>query len=393
MTYDRAFFDAGIDRRNTGCVKWDVLEVRGEDGIPMWVADMDFRAAAPITEAIRQRAEHLCYGYNRDCPENEVAFCGFWQRRHGLTIQPEQTMMLPCVVTGLKVCVRAFTEKGDKVAIFAPVYGPFAESIEGNGRETVSVPLKTMADGSVKMDMEGMRAALEAGAKLILLCNPHNPLARLWHKEELQALCVLAKQYGAKIVSDEIHADFVYQPAVFTPLLSIPEAADCAVMLASASKTFNIAGLQQAEAVSFSAQMLEQLRQECEAAGITSGNTFAMVATRAAYNQCDDWLDALLDYLDEGRHILREEIQKELPKAVLGPIEATYLAFVDLRAYGLTCDEMTERFKENGVALTSGTFFGPEGEGFMRVNFGCPHAMLREGIRRMGQALRGEEAK
>lgn len=388
MTYDKAFFDAGIDRRNTGCVKWDIPEVIGEGGIPMWVADMDFAAPAAIVDAIEQRAAHHCYAYNRDCKDNERTFCDFWQRRHGLTIRPEQTLMLPCVVTGLKACVRAFTEKGDKVAIFAPVYGPFSASIRVNGRQVVSVPLlRDEKTGHADMNLEGMENALRDGAKLILLCNPHNPLARLWRREELQALCRLAGQYGARIVSDEIHADFVYRPGVFTPILSLPEAADCAVMLASASKTFNIAGLQQAELVSFSQEMLEQAQQECVAAGVTCGNTFAMVATRAAYTQCDDWLDGLLAYLDESRGILLKELEKALPKAVLGPIEATYLAFIDLRAYGMTSAEMEKRFKANGVALNEGTSFGPEGEGFMRLNFGCPHAWLREGVRRMGAAL------
>lgn len=391
MRYDKAFFDAGIDRRNTGCVKWDVADVIGEGGIPMWVADMDFAAAAPIVEAIEGRAAHHCYGYNQDCADNERTFCAFWQRRHGLAIQPEQTMMLPCVVTGLKLCVRTFTEKGDKVAIFAPVYGPFSASIRVNGRQVVSVPLlRNEKTGHVDMNLAGMEEALKDGAKLILLCNPHNPVARLWRRAELQALCQLARQYGAKIVSDEIHADFVYKPEVFTPLLSLPEAADCTVMLASASKTFNIAGLQQAELVCFSQEMLDRLRHESEAAGITSGNTFAMVATRAAYTQCDDWLDGMLTYLDESRAILRQELEKTLPKAVMGPIEATYLAFIDLRAYGITSAELKKRFKENGVALNEGTAFGPEGEGFMRLNFGCPHAWLREGVHRMGVALNGK---
>lgn len=390
MRYDRAFFDAGVNRRGTFCEKWDDPQAVPEGGLPLWVADMDFPCAAPIAQALRERAEHPCYGYNMENPADAQAVCAFWKRRHGLEMLPEQTRMLPCVVTGLRAAVRAFTAPGERVAFFTPVYGPFAASVRDNGRQAEAVPLLQAEDGRYQMNLPGMERALRAGVRLILLCNPHNPVSRLWTREELTALCRLAAEYEAVVVSDEIHADFAYAPGRFTPLLSLPEARERAVMLCSASKTFNIAGLQQATAVSFAPALLEKLERVCGEAGVTSGNTFALAATRAAYTACDDWLDGLLSYLAENRAALEAGVKRYLPRARLTPVEATYLAWLDLRAYGKSCDELTALFWKQGVKLSEGNFFGPEGEGFMRLNFGCPQGMIEEGLRRMARALEEE---
>ena len=391
MRFDDAFFEQPLDRRNTDCEKWDDRAVMNEGGIPLWVADMDFPCAPAITEALKKRAEHPCFGYSSQNPADEQALRGFWQRRHGVTIQAGQTLMLPCVITGLKTCVRAFTQPGDAVAIFTPVYGPFYQAIEKNGRRVARVPLIMDGQRRYQMNLEGMEEALKNGAKLIMLCNPHNPVSRLWSKEELTALCRLAQRYDVPLVSDEIHADFVYAPGKFTSILSVPEGRDRAVMLCAASKTFNVAGLQQAAAVCFREDMRKALQAEMDGAGITSGNTFALLATRTAYTDCDEWLDGLMAYLDKNRKLLEKLIAELLPKAKMTPVEATYLAWLDLREYGYTCEELSKKFKEKGVALTGGTFFGTEGEGFMRVNFACPAAQLEEGIKRMRKALEEDE--
>lgn len=387
MRFDQAYFDAALDRKNTRCEKWDDRSVMDAGGVPLWVADMDFPCAPAITEALRRRAEHPCYGYNCEDEEDERALIAFWQRRHGLTIRPGETRMLPCVITGLKACVRAFTGPGDGVAIFTPVYGPFYRSVESNGRRVMRVPLIRRENGRYEMNLPGMEEALKAGAKLIMLCSPHNPVSRLWQREELKALCALAKRYGVPIVCDEIHADFVYAPGMFTSILSIPEGRERAVMLCAASKSFNIAGLQQASAVCANEEMLARLGDALEAAGAACGNTFALAATQAAYTECDDWLDGLIAYLDGSRKLLRDWIGDALPQAVMTPVEATYLAWLDLRAYGKTCREIAARCRRHGVALTGGTFFGDEGEGFMRVNFACPRGMLKEGVGRLKAAM------
>ena len=388
MRFDEAFFDRIIDRRNTDCEKWDDRGVMDPDGIPLWVADMDFACAPPIVEAIRKRAEHPCFGYTIDNPADDEALIGFWRRRHGLEIQPGEITMLPCVVTGLKACVRALTQPGDSVAIVTPVYGPFYGSIKSNGRIVRAVSLKRDEEtGRYDLDFGAMQKALQEGAKLVMLCSPHNPASRLWKKEELTRLCELAEEYGVPMVCDEIHADFVYAPGKFVSILSIPEGRNRAVMLCSASTTFNVACLQQAAMVCMNPDLLEKLRKELNAAGVMCGNTFALLAARAAYTQGDDWLDGLIAYLDGTRKLLADWVAAYVPKAKMSPIEATYLAWLDMRAYGLTCEEMARKCRKAKVALTGGTFFGEEGEGFMRVNFACPRSQLKEGIKRLGAAL------
>ena len=391
MKFDAAFFDQVIDRRNTDCEKWDGRGVMNEGGVPLWVADMDFPCAPAIVGALQKRAKHPCFGYTIDNPADEEALIGFWQRRHGLTIEHGETAMLPCVVTGLKVCVRSLTKVGEGVAIVTPVYGPFYAFIRANGRKIMPVSLiRDEETGRYSLDLNGMEEALRNGAKLMMLCSPHNPVSRLWSEEELTALCRLAEKYDVPIVCDEIHADFVYKPGKFVSILSIPEGRKRAVMLCSASKTFNIAGLLQAEIVCKNPEMLKALRDEIAAAGIHSGNTFALLAARAAYTESDAWLDGLIDYLDGSRRVVADAMAQYVPKAKVSPIEATYLAWADMRAYGLTCAEMMGKCKAAGVAPTTGTFFGPEGEGFLRINFACPRAQVIEGIKRLGKALEEE---
>lgn len=389
MRFDKDYFDAGILRKGTGSRKWDDENACPGDCVPLWVADMDFPCAPAIAEAVQKRAEHPCFGYNADDVQGAEALCAYWQRRHGVTFAPENTALLPCVVTGLRVAVQAFTKEDDAVAIFSPVYGPFAASIKVNGRRVAAVPLIRDADGRYGMNLPGLEEAFRNGARMLMLCNPHNPVSRLWRREELESVCRLAEKYNAVIVSDEIHADFVYRPGQFVSMLSLPGARERTIMFCAATKTFNLAGLQQASAVSYSRELLEKMNAKCSAAGVTCGNTFAIAAMRAAYTECDDWLDGLIDYLDGNRAAVVALVEKYLPKAKVTPIEATYLAWVDLQAYGKTCDEMGALLRQNGVSLTGGTFFGPEGEGFMRVNFACPQRQLEEGIRRMGKAMEG----
>ena len=388
MKYDRSFFDAGIDRRGTRCVKWDAAELVKPGDLPMWVADWDFRCAEPIVQALRQRAEHPCYGYSCSDPKDKEAFCGYWQRRHGVTITPDQTCMLPCVVTGIRQMVLTFTQPGEGAIIMTPLYGPFHDAVNRSQRRMVDIPLIPGEDARYMIDFDGVEKALRDGVRLILFCNPHNPVSRAWRKEELERLVALANAYGALILSDEIHADFVYKPLSFVSMLSIPGAEKCTVMLAAASKTFNIPGLQQAMMVSYNPELLKKLSDNLELQGITSGNAFALPATQAAYTQCDDWLDGMLAYLDESRGILKEEIARLLPQAVLTPIEATALSWLNLRAYNPSSAELNSKIRAHHLVINDGSWFGKEnGDGFMRLNFACPHAMLREGVRRLAEAL------
>ena len=388
MIYDRAFFDDPVNRIGTRSVKWDEQSFCRLGDLPLWVADWDFRCAEPIVEAIQKRAQHPIFGYSSSDPNDANYFCRYWKRRHGLDILPEETCMLPCVVTGLRQAVLLFTEPNDTVIIVTPLYGPFHDSITRAGRRILAAPLIPREDNGYNLDLDLIEDHLKSGCKLILFCNPHNPVSRAWRREELSSLVALANRYEAILVSDEIHADFVYKPLEFIPMLSIQGAETCVISLASASKTFNMPGLQQAMAVSKSKDLLVKLRAQIELQGITSGNIFALAATQAAYTECDSWLDGLLNYLDESREIIKKSIAEELPYAKLTPIEATALAWIDLRYYASTCEELNKKLRSSHVVLSSGTGFDAKlGQGFMRLNFGCTHANLREGIHRMSDAL------
>ena len=220
-TFDESYFDAGLDRRGTRCEKWDGTEK--ESVLPLWVADMDFPSPPEVAEAIAVRALHPTYGYTLVLPDDTRALTGIWQRRHNLTIQDEWVMLIPCVVTGIRLALLALTKPGDGVMIQSPVYGPFRFSVEATERRLMDAPLKRDDTGRYSMDLDAVEKQLQAGAKALVLCNPHNPVSRAWKREELQALIDLLARYGAYLIADEIHADFVYAPEQFVPVLSLAQ--------------------------------------------------------------------------------------------------------------------------------------------------------------------------
>ncbi len=393
MTYDHSFFDSFPCRLGTACDKWDSLcRAEGAEVLPMWVADMDFRCPTPVQEALERRVAHGIYGYTEQTDAALSAMLDFIQRRHGLTLSKEEQFLLPCVVTGLRAAARALVSPGDKVIVQPPVYGPFFASLEENGRVLAKNPLHKDEAGYYTMDFEGLEALCREGAKLMFLCSPHNPAGRCWTREELTRLWEILSRYGVALVSDEIHWDFVYEKDAFTSVLALPaivENPDAPVaVLTSASKTFNLAGLQQAVLLTRNRHILSLMRQDMQNAGVVQGNLFALVATEAAYREGDAWLDGVLAYLRESQAILAKELRARLPKAILTPMEATYLAWVDLRAYGFSTEELTQRTHRAGVAFTAGTFFGEEaGEGFLRMNLACPHTQLKEALVRLERAV------
>ena len=386
MKFNEAYFDKGIERVGTRCEKWDgAMGRNGSDLIPLWVADMDFPSPPAVQEALVRRAQHGTYGYTELLDDDYEALTAFWQRRHGLTVTKEDVTLLPCVITGMRVAINALTQPGDGVIIQSPVYGPFRFSVEETGRKLLDAPLIRREDGRYDMNLAAVEEHLKNGASLMLLCSPHNPVSRAWTRQELSDLLALLKRYDVPLVSDEIHADFVYAPQAFVPALSVEQ--ENVVSLCAPSKTFNLAGLQQASCLCRDEQVRKALQKEIEASGVRCGNLFALEATRAAYNEGDEWLDGLMRYLDGNRKRLAELVKELLPKAVLTPLEATYLGWLDLRAYGYDCEELTRRTLEAGVFFTTGTFFGEAGEGFLRVNIGCPRRNIEEGMRRLAKAL------
>lgn len=392
MKFNEEYFDEGLYRVGTRCEKWDMCrEEHGDNVLPLWVADMDFPSPPAVQEAILRRAAHATYGYTEPLADDHQALIDFWQRRHGLTVTADEITMLPCVVTGLKAAILALTEPGDGVIILSPVYGPFRMSVEATGRKLMDAPLIRRENGRYDMDLHAVEEQLKAGAKLMLLCSPHNPASRAWSREELTALLDLLQRYHVPLVSDEIHADFVYAPNTFVPVLSLEE--KNVLSLCAASKTFNLAGLQQASCLCRDEKIRKRFRYELNRAGVRSGNIFALEATRAAYNEGDAWLDGLMTYLDGNRSYLAELVQEHLPKAILTPLEATYLGWLDLRAYGYTTAELMGRSARAGVCFTEGTFFGHAGEGFLRINIGCPRRYIEEGILRLRVALEDSNAE
>ena len=315
---------------------------------------------------------------------------GFMERRHGLRLNEAQQTMLPCVVTGLRAAVLAFTKPGDKVIVQPPVYGPFYFSIRDNGREAAECPLLRDENGRYTMDLGAVETACRAGAKMMFLCNPHNPVGRLWTKAELEALINLLERYGVLLISDEIHEDFVFERGAFVPVLHLAQSEDARVLsLTSASKTFNLAGLQQAAVFSRNAALLAKLKSTMHAVGVVQGNIFGMTATEAAFAHGDEWLDAMLAYIRKGEQVFRAELTARLPKAVLSPLEATYLGWIDLRAYGFGNDELMTRCRAVGVEFTPGAFFGGRaGDGFLRINLACPHERIRLAARQLESAVK-----
>ena len=390
MRFDTAYFDAGIRRVGTECEKWDgmIAETGDETMIPMWVADMDFPSPPAIRDALAGVLARGTWGYTISGDADRQALCDYWARRHSVTIERESVLLSPCVVTGLKLALRAVTKPGDGVLINPPVYGPFFMSIRSNGRKVVESPLVCGEDGRYTMDLADMEGKLASGeAKAVMLCSPHNPCGRAWSEEELTAVVALCRRYGAPIVCDEIHADFVYAPNTHHSILTIPGAREIAVMLCAASKTFNVAGLEQSAIVCCNEAVRKAIAEDMAASGVKAGNAFALAATRAAYTGCDAWLDGLMDYLAGSRDMVAAFVAERMPRVRLTPLEATYLMWLDCSALGVTQDELLARIRAAHVKVNDGLFFGEQGRGFIRLNIGCPRSQIQEALTRLATVL------
>lgn len=391
MKYDSGFFDGPVDRCCTACEKWDGLwEDEREGLLPMWVADMDIRCAQEIVDALKTRAEHPVYGYTYERDSGVDAMLSYYKRYQGLTLERDEQATIPCVVTGMKAAILALTEPGDSILIQPPVYGPFFSSALLNGRKVVRNDLLRDGEGRYAINFAQLEAQLSAGVKMMLICSPHNPVGRVWSREELERTYRLCKLYGTTLIADEIHAGFVYEQGAFTSALLLDTAKDAKIaVLTSATKTFNIAGLRQAVLLTRNQSLKITVTDFMDRVGASGVNIFALEATAAAYRHGDAWLEGLLKYLDEARTLLRRELGARLPKAVLSPIQATYMGWIDLRAYGMTGKELMDATYAEGVALTEGTFFDSEGgDGFLRFNFACPHSQTLQALELLERAVK-----
>lgn len=383
-------FDNIIDRKNTASSKWDSLTALygREDLIPLWVADMDFPAAEPIVEAIKKRMEHPVYGYTFLSDKYYEAVVGWMERRHDWKIEKDWIIYTPGVVPALSICVRAFTEPGDKVIIQSPVYHPFYSVIENNGRELVKNPLK-FEDGKYYMDYEDLEKKIDSRTKMLILCSPHNPVGRVWKREELERLADICLKNNILVISDEIHFDIVYKGHRHTVFGSLSEkVAEKCVVLTAPSKTFNIAGLKISNAIIPNEELREKYSLELEKVRIGSPIVGGEEALIAAYNESEDWLDELLVYLEGNRDFFMDYINEKIPE--LRPVkpEGTYLIWVDCRGLNMEHDELKDFFVNKcRLALNDGMIFGTEGEKFMRFNIGCPRPLLKEALDRIEKAV------
>ncbi|TLS49180.1 pyridoxal phosphate-dependent aminotransferase [Paenibacillus antri] len=389
MKYD---FDRLHDRRGTASYKWDQLTTLfgGEDVLPLWVADMDFVTAKPIVDAMTERAQAGIYGYTIRTDEWIEAIQGWYRRRHNWDIAKESIVASPSVVTSLSLAVDLFSEPGAGVILQAPVYYPFYDVIRSNGRQVLKNALKiSEATGLYEMDFESLEEHMRSGAKLLLLCNPHNPGGRVWTREELTKLAALAAQYDVTVVSDEIHGDLVFAPNAYTPYATVgEEAAATSLSLLAPTKTFNLPGIGSSFIVTNDPAKRAKLNTQMKKLSIHMQNHFAHFATIAAYNEGDEWLDQLLPYIKGNVDYAIAALRERAPMLKVMPPEGTYLLWVDARELGLNAKGMSQFMNaEAKVAFNEGSSYGDEGVGYVRINCACPRSILEEALRRFVGAV------
>lgn len=386
MAFD---FDTPLSRLGTHSVKYDLrrLKFGRDDVLPLWVADMDFAAPDCVRAALAERVAHPLYGYTLTPPSTYETIAEWQWRRHGWRVEREWISLLPGLVPALALCVRAFSRPGEGVVVQTPVYNPLFEAVERNGRRVVRNPL--LWDGQRhRMDFDGLEAALTPDTRLLLLCSPHNPGGRVWLREELERLGEICLRHDLVAVSDEIHADLVYPGHRHLPLAAVaPELAARTVVLNSPGKTFNIAGLNTAYAICPDPALRARLHAAASTLHLEGVNLFGTVALEAAYGGGESWLAALLDYLRGNLDRVRDHFAARLPHIGCPPPEATFLLWLDCRALGLDDPTLRQRLIDAGLGLSPGTQFGPEGSGFMRLNFALPRTGLDTALRLLGAAL------
>ncbi|WP_276356674.1 MalY/PatB family protein [Cohnella caldifontis] len=384
-------FDGIIDMTGTGSVKWELTQkVFGEESLtPMWVADMDFRGPQAVIDALKRRAELGVYGYTFRPAHLNEAVAGWMERRHGWRVDQEWICFSPGVVTALNACVQVYTEPGDRVIIQPPVYPPFFKSVQDHGREPVMNPLK-LVDGKYEMDFEDLAAKAETSrAKMLLLCNPHNPVGRVWTRGELEKLAAICERFGLIVVADEIHADLALNPHRHTPLLvAAPQLAGRTIVCMAPSKTFNMAGLAMSFVLIPDPEQRKAFQTFMEKAHLTAINPFSLTAADAAYRHGDEWLDRVLAYIKGNAEYLRDFLTRRIPRLSMVMPEGTYMAWIDCRPLGLAPDELKAFMVSKAkVALNEGKGFGEEGAGFMRMNLAAPRSVLEEALAKIEAAV------
>ncbi len=385
MNYD---FDRLTDRRGSGCFKYDALNmIYGRDDlIPLWVADMDFPVAPSIRAALQKRLDHGIFGYNLRLPMFYDTVLNWVSRQYGLKAERDWMLSTPGVMPAVSLAVTVLSDPGDGVLIQTPVYRPFHNAALDQGRILLTSPL-LLKDGHYEIDFADLERKLPS-AKLFILCSPHNPVGRLWSEGELRQMGQLCQRHGVTVISDEIHADLVYDGVKAISIAALEDFADFTVCCVSPAKSFNLAGLASAVILVKNPALRQPLATAIEKYHLYMGNSFGIEAMIAAYRDSDDWLQELLAYLQGNRAWLLESFARELPRLTMLKPEAGYLAWIDFRRLGLQDSDIADLLVNQArLALDPGLKFGDEGAGFQRLNFGCPRSVLAEAVARLKQAI------
>ena len=390
MEYD---FETRIDRRGSSCAKWDLdMKITGRSGLlPFWVADMDFRAAPAIQEALRKRMEHGVFGYTERPESLDEAMMAWFSRRQGWNIHREQIVESPGIVPFIHMAVQAFTEPGDSVVIQEPVYYPFRQALERNHRKAAVNPLLSDEEGTWRMDLPGLEQMIDgSGASLMVLSSPHNPVGRVWREDELLALADICREKGVMVISDEIHADLIQPGYRQIPWLTLPShRLPSSISLVSPTKTFNIPGLNTAYAVIPDPDLRRKTHEALSALGQGGGSSapLSYAAAEAAWRKSEGWLEALLVRIRDNDELLRRRFAEAVPELRVAALEGTYLEWLNVENSGFGDNELWERLLNAGVWLSKGRQFGRGGTGHLRMNIACPRNQLEEGLGMMLRAF------
>lgn len=380
-------FDTPVDRRGSASYKWDSMP---EGVLPMWVADMDFKTAPCIIEALRRRVDHGVFGYTRVPDEYYDATVNWFERRHGWTIDRTHIIYTSGVVPAISAIIKAMTRPGDKVLVQTPAYNCFFSSIRNNGCRALCNLLTIDKSGYYTIDFDALeRQAADPDCRVMLLCNPHNPAGRVWSRDELARIADICLRHDIFVIADEIHCELTYPGHDYTPWATVnDEMTQRSAICVSPSKAFNIAGLQIANIIAPDAAIRARIDRAINDNEVCDVNPFGVAATIAAYNGGEAWLDALRGYLYDNYRLVCKVIGENAANCRVTPAEGTYLAWIGCRATGLSSEALDALLREKaGVQLSPGTIYGPGGDGFMRLNYACPRDILKLGLDRIVTAL------
>lgn len=385
MKYD---FDAIINRRNTNSVKWDMTSEK--DILPMWIADMDFKTADPVIRALEKRVNHGIFGYATIPEAYYQAEVNWWAKRHDFKIKKEWIEATTGVIPSLSAVVQAFTEPGDKVLIQSPVYNYFNTSITNNKCKIVLNELKYNGE-YYEIDFDDFeKKASDKKVKIFILCNPHNPVGRVWSTDELKRLGEICLKHDVIVLVDEIHRDLVYKENKHIPFASISKSFLMnSITCTAPSKTFNIAGLKTSNIIVANEEYRKKVNRSLNINETIEPNVFGIEALIAAYNEGEDWLDQLLEYLEGNRDFITSFINERIPKLKVVKLEATYLIWIDCRSLGISSKELSGKiFEQGNLRINDGQTYGKAGEGFIRINIACSRLLLNEGLERLERVVK-----